>query len=148
MVHLTRVFASRALPRLSRRALKQIVKQLFGPASPGLKGSAELEFKQELYNGIQAVNAFFIDKERELLSALPLHGGGGSSSSSTGTVNGTEAKDAFFGVVAELYAFSLLNCACGGPADLGSRSRAPPSRGRPSLAPRSLLVERWLHGPE
>jgi len=88
---------------LDYKALKQVIKQLFGPLSPGHKESAEQEFKQELYNGIQAVNAFFVDKERQLLSALALHGGGG------GALSAAEAKDAFFGEVAELHASCILN---------------------------------------
>ena len=85
---------------LSSQALKKLIKALFGP---GEHQSAEFEFEQELYHGITAVNAFFIEKERELLSALPQHDGSAKAGASA------DATEAFFKEVSELYACVILN---------------------------------------
>ena len=85
------------------QALKKVIKKLFGPGEDSAFASAEAEFEQELYHGITAVNSFFIEKERELLSLLPQHESsvkGGASESGT---------DAFFKEVSELYAYTILN---------------------------------------
>ena len=82
------------------QALKGLLKKL---VATGGHVSAELEFEQELYHGITAVNAFFIEKERELLSALPQHDGSAKAGASA------DATEAFFKEVSELYACVILN---------------------------------------
>ena len=79
-------------------ALKKLIKALFGP---GEHQSAEFEFEQELYHGITAVNAFFIEKERELLSAPATRW------LCQGRCERT--TEAFFKEVSELYACVILN---------------------------------------
>jgi hypothetical protein len=80
-----------------------LIKQLFSPSSPGVLESAERQFAQELNNGITAVNAFFVEKERQMVSALSLHDDTCASSSST------EERASFFKEVSELHAFCVLN---------------------------------------
>ena len=100
---------------LDTQALKKLVKQLHGRAS------AEQEFEQELHHGITAVNAFFLEREQQLLSALPQHDGskaaasGGDSGgakppqATTPPTASVAATAAYFREVAELHACVILN---------------------------------------
>lgn len=76
------------------RALKQLIKQLFEPATVGARETVEAAFREELYNSISSVNAFFGDKERQLLLTL---------------ASGTDVGASFYEEVSQLYAFCILN---------------------------------------
>ena len=84
---------------LDYKALKQLLKLLFVPSS---NHSLAAEFETELLHGVESVNAFFVAKERELLSALPPHV----------DLSGSEqqaAADDYFREVCELYGYVILN---------------------------------------
>lgn len=88
---------------LDYKALKQLLKLLFDPGSHNSDLAAvEADFEAELLHGVEAVNAFFVAKERELLAALPLHEDAHDAEQQV-------AADAYFREVCELYGYVIMN---------------------------------------
>ena len=74
------------------KALKRLIKELSG-------GSTETAFRQELWNGMHQVNAFFLQRENALLADLP----------AAVAASGSDESGAFFEQVAALRSYAVLN---------------------------------------
>ena len=87
---------------LDYKSLKQSVKLIYSQPDPNSteRRAHEAAFLQEVFNGIGHLNAFFLEKERVLLSQLALHTTGEGLS---------EDSQTYFGEVSSLHAWVVLN---------------------------------------
>ena len=94
------------------KALKILLKQLSGPPESGPSAPSAI-FRAELHRQLSAVNACFVEKEQQFLSALPRFNGEREPSApgSPAADCSDEAEDeaaSFFADVSALYSFVVL----------------------------------------
>jgi len=93
---------------LDYKGLKQLVNELARlPHHELSRADAEARFLEEVLNGVSLLNAFFLEKEQDLLMQLSAH----ATVFESDAINGEHKEHAkqFFFEVSSLYAFVILN---------------------------------------